>query len=328
MIEPIIFFSKLAFRLPYSLVKAWVGGSLAELGSSKAVARVFLSEFAENLDPVTLRWVVNPVLRSVNVLSLWWLGAAGSDGRLRWLYKEEGAPVLLYVHGGGMCVDMFACSLGYLKLLKKEIGHLSIAIADYSLCARYPQAIEDVWTEYKKIIDEHKEVWLMGDSAGGNLGMNILQRCASDYTRFPEKCVLISPWLNVTKSETSFAHPGTDDYLTRNQLAMFKNVYAPNGSHQDPFLNIEANFDDGLWTTIMRHTKFIVLCGSDEILCPEIIRLCSKLAKIDEDRVKMCMEPRGVHCNTLLFDTWDPYAEHSSFPEILRFLRSDFYEKA
>ncbi|SCU95101.1 LANO_0E09274g1_1 [Lachancea nothofagi CBS 11611] len=316
MIEPVIYFGKLAIRLPYVLAKSWLSGNFHDLSFAKMLIIVFLMEAANNLDPVTLKWIVNPTLRAVNLVAFWWLGAGPQKGLLRWIYEEPNAPVLLYVHGGGMCIDLIASSLKYIRCLKQEIGHLSVAYVDYSLCERYPTAIDEVWAEYRSLVAKGHRVWLFGDSAGANICLNILQQCVVESQVLPEKCVTISPWLNVTKTESSISRTDAIDFLTWDQLAMFKNVYAPNGNHLDPYLNLETNFNPGLWAQVLESTKILIVCGQDEILYPEISRFGQKLIKIDEDQVKLVSQLRGVHCDTLIFNG-------QASDEILNFLKSD-----
>ncbi|SCU88129.1 LAFA_0E10902g1_1 [Lachancea sp. 'fantastica'] len=320
MLEPLIFFSKLAFRLPYALGKSWLSGKYQDFDIWKTLTIVFVMECANSLDPWTLKWLVNPLLSIANRIGFWWLGAGQTYGLIRWIFQEPNAPVLMYVHGGGMCLDMIPCSLVYLRHLKKEVGCLSIAYVDYSLCERYPKAIEEVWNEYQKLVSQGHRVWLLGDSAGGNLCLNVLQRCVVEESVLPEKCVAISPWLNVTKTESFVSRTTSVDFLTWNQLAMFKNVYAPNGNYTDPHLNLETNFDVEAWTNVLASTKLLILCGEDEILYPEIIRFAQKLRNIDSDRIELVSQPRGVHCDTMMFDLRASEGNARCLEETIKFL--------
>ncbi|CEP61929.1 steryl deacetylase LALA0_S04e03862g [Lachancea lanzarotensis] len=322
MLEPLVFISRLAFRLPYAWGKGWISGKYNEFGIWKTLAIVFMMECANNLDPWTLKWFINPLLGVANQIGFWWLGAGQIQGLLRWIFQEPNAPVLMYIHGGGMCLDMTPCSLVYLQHLKKEVGALSVAFVKYSLCARYPTAIEEVWGEYQKLVSQGHRVWLLGDSAGGNLCLNVLQKCVAENNVLPEKCVAVSPWLNVTKTESYVSRTNSVDFLTWNQLAMFKNVYAPNGNYKDPQLNLETNFDVEAWTKVLASTKMLILCGEDEILYPEIIRFAQKLRNINCGQVKLVSQPRGVHCDTMMFDVQAPDGNAQCLEETKRFLRS------
>ncbi|SCV03157.1 LAME_0H08174g1_1 [Lachancea meyersii CBS 8951] len=321
MLEPLLFFGKLAFRLPYAFGKSWISGKHHEFGILKWITVVFLMESANSLDHLTMKYVVNPALAVINRIGFWWLGAAQRQGLLRWIFREPNAPVLMYVHGGGMCLDMLPYSLAYLRHLKKEVGNLSLAYVDYSLCERYPKAVDEVWNEYQKLVSQGHQVWLLGDSAGGNLCLNVLQKCVAEKTVLPEKCLTVSPWLNVTKTESYVPRSESIDFLTWNQLAMFKNVYAPNGDYTDPYLNLETNFEPDIWTKVLESTKLLIVCGEDEILYPEISRFAQKLRKIDASGIKLVSQPRGVHCGTMMFDLGAPQDERPCLQEAVNFLR-------
>ncbi|SCU91674.1 LAMI_0E06810g1_1 [Lachancea mirantina] len=327
MLEPIVYVGKMVVIMPWNILMALIFKGPREgreVSLQRHLAIVYLSTFADHLDYLTIKQFINPILRVFMRLTLWWMKCGEKEGFLRWVSREKGdgeVPLLLYIHGGGMCLDILTSHIQFMKLLAQEAGPMSVAFLDYSVCTPYPGPVEQAWDSYRAAVQTHKKIYLVGDSAGGTLCLNILQRCYTESEIFPEKCVLISPWLNVSKPELHLAENRPLDYLTWNQLALFKNIYAPSADPADPGVNIEVNFSEEMWGSILENTRCLLTYGDLEILKPQILRFYMKLQKIDKTRVLLARESYGVHVSTILFDTWNYPHDAPLLTEIIEFLR-------
>lgn len=294
-----------------------------DVGWRRLLVIVQMKTMSEYLDLPTLKYLVNPFLKVINRIGYWWYSCGPKDKQLRWIARTEGAPVLIYIHGGGMCVDMPPTNIKYLHLIDQEVSPLSIASLEYTLCSSFPVPVEEAWRAYETEVTKGNIVYLMGDSVGGALCLNILQRCYSHNVKFPEKCVAISPWLNITKPEIHLKDGHPLDYMTWGLLALFKNIYAPRSNPNDPSLNIESNFHPEVWSSILQDTQLLITCGEQEILRPQIVRFFSKLHQINHNNVQLLEETLGVHVSTLLFDPWTYPKRAETMKEIMHFLQKD-----
>ncbi|MBE3042621.1 alpha/beta hydrolase fold domain-containing protein [Candidatus Bathyarchaeota archaeon] len=120
------------------------------------------------------------------------------------------------------------------NLLVQCFHNPAIFAIEYSLApgAQYPKQSEEVLNGYLHALSVAKSndrVCVMGDSAGGSLGLNMLADLrkpgrVSFAGETPAYMVLVSPWLTLA----SDSHRDTaDDYLSAESLHKFANLYAP-----------------------------------------------------------------------------------------------------
>lgn len=120
---------------------------------------------------------------------------------------DEPARTVLYLHGGGYTV-------GSLRTHRPIAAHLAEAanaevyMLDYRRApeAPYPSAVDDTVAAYHSLLDQGVDPNLLviaGDSAGGGLAIAALLRLRDDGRALPAGALLISPWLDLTLSDTT-----------------------------------------------------------------------------------------------------------------------------
>lgn len=152
-----------------------------------------------------------------------------------WVRPEGGhdrSKMILYCHGGGYTSG----TLGYARLLASRMalatGYEVLAF-QYRLAPEhpYPEALEDarlVW-EYLMFLGwGAREIILAGDSAGGNLALELALNLRDADRMLPWRLVLFSPWTDMTASGESYeACRDRDPLLTREYIEAVREAYAP-----------------------------------------------------------------------------------------------------
>lgn len=224
--------------------------------------------------------------------------------------------VVLYLHGGCFALqlqDSAVEALANLHLAMSKEYHrlISVVIADYGLTSEgvvFPTQYEQAGAVYKKLLDDgYSNIVVMGDSAGGNLSLALLDYIDKAHLPWPQAVVPISPWMNTTSKEyRSQRHQGKDVF-SYDMIDYFGPYYA-NGS-RDRLLNLTQAqylkqlppFTDG---------KVFFIFGEYEVLYDEIMAFIGDYATKFPDNV--LVDPRGVHigwfisetCNYGTLDNW------------------------
>lgn len=111
---------------------------------------------------------------------------------------------ILYLHGGGY----FMGSPKTHRRLASEIGRACRAkvwVPEYPLAPEnpFPAALLAVTSIYRALLQDHdgKNILLAGDSAGGGLALGTLVELRSQQVQRPGGAALLSPWVDMIRSE-------------------------------------------------------------------------------------------------------------------------------
>ena len=130
-----------------------------------------------------------------------WVIAPGADESRR----------VLYIHGGGFVVGSPKSHRTITNRFSEITGCAVLAI-DYRLMPEhhYNDCIEDCRTAYRWILEngpggpgEIRQLFIGGDSAGGNLGLSLTAWIRDERLRVPEAVVALSPLTDITFSGAS-----------------------------------------------------------------------------------------------------------------------------
>ena len=192
------------------------------------------------------------------------------DGtEFEWIYPlklRQSKYVILYCHGGG-----FSCGgLGYARILgtrlAKTIGSATLTFA-YRLAPEwtYPSQLYDIKTAWKYLLKQGirpYQIILAGDSAGGNLSLQLCRYLKKNHMSMPAALLLFSPWTDMTASSYSYdRYKDVDPILTKQYIINSRKAYA--GSTRTDYDNPDFS---PLFADLKGFPPTLVQIGSYEIL--------------------------------------------------------------
>lgn len=193
--------------------------------------------------------------------------------------RPEGAhdrsKMILYCHGGGYTSG----TLGYARMLAvrmaKATGYEVLAF-QYRLAPEhpYPEALEDarlIW-EYLMLLGwGAREIILTGDSAGGNLALELALDLRDAQRMLPWRMVLFSPWTDLTASGESYTEcRERDPLLTREYIEAVRDAFAPGADWSLPEYS-------PLFADLRGLPPTLIQVGGREILRDDSTRLYQRL---------------------------------------------------
>ena len=150
-----------------------------------------------------------------------------------WVSLEHGHDrrhAVLYCHGGG-----YTCGqLGYARILASKLAlatGFDVLSFEYRLAPEhpFPAAIEDavaMWDYLMYMGYGARDVIVAGDSAGGNLALELALKLKEQGRAQPRGLVLFSPWTDMTASGKSYRTCKTlDPMLTMEYIAAVREAY-------------------------------------------------------------------------------------------------------
>ena len=153
----------------------------------------------------------------------------------------DGAPLLVFFHGGGFVVGGYR-SHGNLCEVISDRADIHVLFVDYRLAPEHkaPAAAEDAYAAYRWACDHAAElgadadrVAVGGDSAGGNLAAVVAQRARDDGAPPPVLQLLLYPMCDVTAHTRSMDLFADGFFLRRWDIDFCSEQYV-GGSGIDP----------------------------------------------------------------------------------------------
>jgi acetyl esterase len=147
---------------------------------------------------------------------------------------EPGAPLLVYLHGGGFVLGDLESHDEACRVLARHAGTQVLAV-DYRLAPEhpFPAAVEDAAAAFAWAREHAQElgadpdrVAIGGDSAGGNLAAVVAQQTRGGDDA-PAAQVLIYPLTDVSRRHPSRDLFARDLLLTDDDIVWFEQHYAP-----------------------------------------------------------------------------------------------------
>lgn len=184
--------------------------------------------------------------------------------------------VILYFHGGAYVAEATEQHWDFIENIVKDTG-ATVVLPDYPLTPKYnyKDVFKMVIPLYKEIIDkvDANNLILMGDSAGGGLGLALEEKISEEFLPLPGKTVLISPWLDVRLNNKEIDIVQVKDkQLNKDTLKLAGISYAG----EDGIDSYLVNPIDG---KLAKLKNMIILTGTNDILNPDVHVLMEKAKK-------------------------------------------------
>ncbi len=181
-------------------------------------------------------------------------------------------PCVVFFHGGGFVLGDLESHDGTLRRLCAESGIIVVAV-DYRLAPeyRYPVFVDDALAAYAHVVKhaatlgiDAKRIGVGGDSAGGNLAVQVCLRARKAKLPLPAFQVPVYPWLDLSMSFPSVEAYGDAFFLKKKTIEYFRNYALTDTEHEmsDPGVSpifAKPRIFKGL------PPAFISVCGFDPL---------------------------------------------------------------
>ncbi len=187
----------------------------------------------------------------------------------------DSSRTVVHFHGGGYCV-------GSAGMLRAWAAHLSakagcrVVLPEYRLAPEHPHpaAIDDARAVLAALLGAAKPDSLVvsGDSAGGGLALAALLSRRDEGAELPAGCILLSPWLDLTRDQRAVPDlERRDVLLTPAWLDACARAYADPQAWSDVLVS-------PLYAAHVGLPPLLIQAGTDELLAPDAESLASSAA--------------------------------------------------
>lgn len=167
------------------------------------------------------------------------------------LYIPKGKqplPVVVYYHGGGFVLATNDVYDATPRALAEKTGAIFVSV-EYRKAPehKFPAAHDDAFAAYKWVLDhagefggDPKRVAVAGESAGGNLAVNVSMRARDEKIQMPKYEVIIYPVAGTNMNTPSYQRYAGAQPLNRPMMEWFVKEYLKNPSIEtkDPRINL------------------------------------------------------------------------------------------
>lgn len=225
-------------------------------------------------------------------LAMEWSIAPGSDP----------SRVLMYFHGGGYCSGSIVSHRRLVTEAGRAAGVRTLAVA-YRLAPEhpFPSALDDANAAWRFLLDqgyEPESIAVGGDSAGGNLTLELIVALRDAGMAQPACAWLISPWTDLTMSgATLTTRDAVDPLIHRAYLQELAEAYRAGVDASDPRVS-------PLSCDLRGAPPLLIQVGSAETLLSDATRLAER-AGIADVAVTLEIWPDMIHA----WPMWNAHLE-------------------
>ena len=195
----------------------------------------------------------DPIVSAKNIL------VDGAKGKIvATVYMPEGAtgplPVIVYFHGGGFVIANNSTYDASARMLAKQVGAVVIS-PEYSKAPehKFPASHDDAVAAYKWVTQnaasiggDPKEIALAGESAGGNLTVNVAIAARDQKLPMPVHQLIVYPMAGTNLDTASYKAADSSSVKPLNKPMMawfYANLMNSPADLQDPRLDIVGKAD-------------------------------------------------------------------------------------
>jgi acetyl esterase/lipase len=183
---------------------------------------------------------------------------------------------LFHVHGGGFALGSARGSVGLAASLARRTGLRAVSV-DYRLAPEhpYPAALDDVTAAYRALVEQEGRaghIVVSGESAGGNLAVELLIAGPGQGLAMPAAALLFSPMTDLTVAGASFAAKAdADPNISARAIRTRAADYLAGTDPADP--RVSPVFAD-----LSGLPPLLIQAGSHEVLLDDATRLAARAA--------------------------------------------------
>lgn len=199
-----------------------------------------------------------------------------------WILPVNGNKdkVIFFVHGGGYVSGSCADHRIHVAKFVQGTG-IGALLFEYRLAPEhpYPAAVDDSIKAYRWLLDQgiaSSRIALVGDSAGGGLGLALLVALRDGKIPLPAAAVALSPWTDLKCTGESYRGNAGKCLSPHGTWTAFSRHYA--GAH-DPGLP----YISPLYADLRGLPPMLISVGGDEILLDDSVHFVEKAREAGVD---------------------------------------------
>ena len=235
----------------------------------------------------------------------------------------EPRGTLFHIHGGGFALGSAESSVGLASSLARKTDMRAVSV-DYRLAPEhpYPAALHDVTVAYRALVEESgsaDHVVVSGESAGGNLAVELLIAESAEARKMPAAAVLLSPMTDLTVTGESYAgKENVDPAISAEAIRTRAADYLAGTDPGDPLVSPVFADLSGL-------PPLLIQAGSHEVLLNDATRLAEKAAA-DDVAVILDITPGVPHVFQAFAGLLDE--AEAALDRVARFVKDNTPQKA
>jgi monoterpene epsilon-lactone hydrolase len=189
---------------------------------------------------------------------------------------------IMYIHGGAFCMCKAGTHRGLLFRIAKKTNSVIFSF-NYRRSPefKHPIPLDDCVKGYLYLLNKVKnseKIILAGDSAGGNLVINLMAKLINHDLPIPSKCILISPWTDLTDYGNNSSWKCNDKYdFIRPELAKYFSQEYIDLSKNNLYDVSPLYLSDEV---LSKFPPILVEYGECEVLHDQIEQFCIKIEKL------------------------------------------------
>lgn len=285
----------------------------------------------ESLNARQIQWLIGT---SLDVYKAWTrrcnlpetVEELGQDGRLLWVGERRTDKVILLFHGGAFLLPLGPNTLSFWRYVKDELKRrdkdVGLAVLNYSLVPTkvFPAQLTQAVLAIRHLISaglSPSNLQLVGDSAGGNLILQVISHVLHPHPSVPELSLsapfagayLMSPWVELTSHTGSMVTNNDCDMVgTRGLLEFGKIILSNVPTSSLPYAEA-AHAPEGWFADAQTRaaSRILVTAGDKECLRDVIVNFGQVFCKAHLG-ARLVVQDYGVHDDPLcdfLLPKWE-----------------------
>lgn len=235
-----------------------------------------------------------------------------SDGtKAHWLGPRKADKIIIFFHGGGYVLPCDEGHFQWLYNMRKELAKshsVSAIMLGYTTApeGQYPTQLKQAAELLQYVMEKEgkrpSDIFLGGDSAGGNLAAGLLSHILHPHPQVPAKislneplagAVLISPWLNFRTADETITSNAKTDIVGGSVGSRWSKAFlgdSPKDNYNQPCI-ADASWFSGLESVV----KDILIWGGGGEVCISAIREMVVAIKGAHKTTEYVEEPGAAH---------------------------------
>jgi len=194
------------------------------------------------------------------------------------LTKEGYENIVIYIHGGAWVFEIDKLHVAFCDELATRLN-AKVFIPLYQLAptSTYESDYQMFINLYGDIQTLEKPIYIMGDSAGGNIAMELVHKVREKGMVVPDGLVILHGCMDM-----SFSNPDIEKYAKKDPML---EAY---GCRECAKMwagttNLKAPELSPLFCDVEGFPKTLFFAGTNDILTPDILLMCKKMSKAGDD---------------------------------------------